>query len=272
MHRLLSVSLRRACLTLSCVGLMPVAAQAGLVTGAWDPAFGAYLPGLSWQIQANFYVPDACANQADGDYAATGLCAGVAVNSAILRLYDTGLANPNNFLQINPHSTHLDFNALPSPGYGVNNLRITSGQVVGFDAGRQDGSFLGLGQYLTPVYGWYFSAPAAAVSNLFGMTFRLDGPQIECFHCDNVNGHPSNNPSVYADKTHLEQFLVTYHDSGAAKQTDANGKALGARLDGAGTFLGLSTAPGAVPEPGALGLALAALAALGACAALRRRR
>ena len=269
MHRLLSVSLRRACLTLSCVGLMQGAAQAGLVTGAWDPAFGAYLPGLSWQVQANFYVPDACANQADGDYAATGLCAGVAVNSAILRLYDTGLADPNNFLQINAHSTHIDFhNALPSPGYGVNNLRITSGQVVGFDAGRQDGPFLGLGQYLTPVYGWY-TAPASAVNNLFGMTFRLDGPQIECYHCDNVNGYPSSKPSVYADKTHLEQFLVTYNDSGAAKQTDANGRALGARLDGAGTFLGLSTAPRAVPEPGALGLALAAL---GAGAALRRRR
>ena len=269
MHRLLSVSLRRACLTLSFVGLMPGAAQAGLVTGAWDPAFGAYLPGLSWQVKANFYVPDACANQADGDYAATGLCAGVAVNSAILRLYDTGLADPNNFLQINANSTHIDFhNALPSPGYGVNNLRITSGQVVGFDAGRQDGPYLGLGLYLTPVYGWY-TAPASAVNNLFGMTFRLDGPQIECYHCDNVNGYPSSKPSVYADKTHLEQFLVTYNDSGAAKQTDSNGRALGARLDGAGTFLGLSTTPSAVPEPGALGLALAAL---GACAALRRRR
>lgn len=269
MHRLLSVSLRRACLTLSFVGLMSGVAQAGLVTGAWDPAFGAYLPGLSWQVKANFYVPDACANQADGDYAATGLCAGVAVNSAILRLYDTGLADPNNFLQINANSTHIDFhNALPSPGYGVNNLRITSGQVVGFDAGRQDGPYLGLGLYLTPVYGWY-TAPASAVNNLFGMTFRLDGPQVECYHCDNVNGYPSSKPSVYADKTHLEQFLVTYNDSGAAKQTDSNGRALGARLDGAGTFLGLSTAPGAVPEPGALGLALAALAA---CAALRRRR
>ena len=270
MHHLLSASLRRACLALSFVGLMPGAAQAGLVTGAWDPNFGAYLPGLSWQVQANFYVPDACANQADGNYATTGLCAGVTVNSAILRLFDTGLADPDNFLQINANSTHIDFHgALPSPGYGVNNLRITSGQVVGFDAGRQDGPYLGLGLYLTPVYGWYFSAPAAAVSNLFGMIFRLDGPEIECRNCDNIDGYPSPNPSVFADKSQLEQFLVTYNDNGTAKQTNANGEALGARLNGAGTFLGLSTASGTVPEPGALGLALAALAA---CATLRRRR
>ena len=110
-----------------------------------------------------------------------------------------------------------------------------------------------------------------AKNNLFGMIFNLAGPEIECFHCDNVNGYPTGsingNPSVYADKTQRDQFLITYTDTGAAKQTNGNGQALGARLDGAGNFLGLGT--GQVPEPGSLGLALAALVA---CAGLLRRR
>ena len=271
MHHSLRLSLRRAGLALSLIGLLPGASQAGLVTGAWDPGFGAYLPGLSWQVQASFYVPDACASQADGDYASTGLCAGVIVNSAMLRLFDTGLADPNNFLQINAHSSHIDFHNDPvSPGYGVNNLRITAGQVVGFDAGRRDPPYLGLNVYLTPVYGGY--SAVSAVNNLFGMIFRLTGPEIECFQCVNVHGYPSGNPSVYADKTQLSQFLVTYNDNGSAKQTNSHGDALGARLDGAGNFIGLGASPGTVPEPGALGLALAALAALAACAALRRKR
>ncbi len=180
MHFSLRNSLPRALLSLAMAGLLPGAAQAGLVTGAWDPAFGSFLPGLSWSVQATFYVPDACIDQGDGDYAASGLCAGVTVDSAYLRLYDTGLADPNNFFQINPNSAHIDFHNDPSsPGYGVKNLRITSGQVVGFDAGRQDAGYLGLDQFLTPIYGAY-PTPASTVNNLFGMVFRLAGPGSTC--------------------------------------------------------------------------------------------
>lgn len=272
MRRSITASLRRGALALSLIGLVPGAAQAGLVTGSWDPVFGSFLPGLSWAVQGVFYVPDSCSNQIDGDYLTTGLCAGVTVNNAKLRLYDTALADPNNFLQINANSTHIDFHTEPvSPGYGVKRVRVTSGQVVGFDAGRQDGSFLAADLFLTPVYGWY-SPPPSAANNLFGMVFRLDGPEIECYKCDAVVGYPTgsnnNNPSVFAVKTQLEQFLITYTDSGDPKQSDANGNPIGARLDGAGVFLGLSTADGTVPEPGTLGLALAALAA---CGLLRRR-
>ncbi len=267
MRRTPTVLLRHALLALGIVGFAPGAAQAGLISGTWDPGFGAYLPGLSWAIQGNFFVPDACTNQADGDYFTTGICAGAAVNQAYLRLYDTGQADPNNFFQINAHSSHIDFQAPPSVGYGIRRLRITSGQVVGFEAGRQD--LINVPLVLTPAFGSYFVPNAK--NNLFGMIFNLAGPEIECFHCDNVNGYPTGNingnPSVYADKSQLDQFLITYTDTGAAKQTNGNGQALGARLDGAGNFLGLGT--GQVPEPGSLGLALAALVA---CAGLLRRR
>ncbi len=258
--------------------MAPGVAQAGLITGAWDPVFGSYLPGLSWQVQASFYVPDACINQGNGDYSTSpaGLCAGVSVNSAYLRLYDTGLADPNDFFQLSANSTNIDFHFAGgvSPGYGVNNIRITNGQVVGFDAGRQDGGFLGLNLYLTPVYGWY-TTPASAVNNLFGMVFRLAGPEVECAFCDNVFGYPTGNnngnPSVAADKAQLQQFLVSYNDNGTARLTDASGLPVGARLDGAGNYLGLGTsATTPLPEPGGPALVLAALAALVVSRRLRR--
>jgi len=75
----------------------------------------------------------------------------------------------------------------------------------------------------------------------------------------------------------LTQFIVTYTDDAGAtpKFTHDQGNALGARLDETGAYIGRSqctSAPivSAVPERGALALALTAL--FGAALATRRRR
>lgn len=238
-------------------------AQAGLVSGRWDPAFGPTLPNLSWQARAEFTVPDACTNQADGVYVTSGLCAGVTVNHAWLRLFDaTAGADPNDFFGFNANSSVVDFQTDPvSPGYAAHKVRIQNQQVVGIEAGRADIPPL----LLTPVLMSTFVG--AAANNIFGMVFTVAGPSVFCFACDPVNGYPAGhnagNPDVYAATAALEQYLVTYDDLGAPKLTDSNGNALGARLDGAGNLLGFTTLDGRLPEPGTWALALLALAGFG---------
>lgn len=247
------------------LAMAPHAAHAGIITGSWDPEFGPYLPGLSWAARAEFYVPDTCSAQADGDYANAGACAGSVVNNAFLRLYDTAVADPNNFFEVSLNSSNTDFeNNGASPGYQIFDIRVRSGQVVGVNASRADIAFFN--SFLTPIFSFYTAQ--SSVNNIFGMTFSLAGPDIWCLGCDNVNGYPTGfnngNPAVYASKAELEQFLVTYTDAGPPKLSDGLGNPIGARLDGEGNFLGLGTASSTstVPEPGSLALALAALGAL----------
>lgn len=273
MYKKFPLSFRRSVATLGLVVLAQGPAHAGFVTGNWDPQFGAFLPGLSWQVKGLFTVSDACAAQANGDYAATGICA-TTVNNLALRLFD-GPADPNNFFELSANSSNTDYQTNSvSPGYSVTDVRVTNGQIVGFSAGRAD--YPGLG--LTPIFS-YFSAPSSK-SNIFGLTMSLNGPEMYCLACDAINGYPAGsnngNPNVYADKTQLTQFLVTYTDERAPKAgTDSSGNPIGARLDGRGNFLGLTTAdgtPASVSEPGSLPLALAAMAAVAGISARSRRR
>lgn len=259
---------RRAALALGFVCLAPGAAHAGLVTGEWDPQFGPFLPGLSWQVRANLLVPNGCSNQSDGIYN-TGDCAQANINvlDVWLRLYDTGFADPNDFFtvvggntpDVDPvRSTYWTFGG----GFNVTNVRVEAQQVVGFDMAVPSPA-----QTVVVYLGDDYSYPSSAGGNLFGLSFGFNGPVLECFSCRQVINDPFGGDSVFASTTDLNQFLVTYtsEDTSQPKFMDANGNALGARLDSNGVYLGQSTWAGGpvVPEPGALALVLTALAALG---------
>jgi hypothetical protein len=249
------------------------AAHAGLVTGVWDPQFGSPLTGMSWQVQAQVQVADACSNQADGIYTtASGPCSSTQFVNTWLRLFDTGLADPNNFFGVTANSSYFSFgNAL-----SASSVRVVAGQVVGFDTGSVFGlTFSCYSPCSTDAD--FFSAIPSAEGNLFGLRLTTNGPELTCVHCAptfadsladyHAGGNPGR-PDVISSNDGLKQFLVTYVDDGnggvTPKYADANGNPLGALLDNTGTYLGQSIDINSqVPEPPALLMACTALAVLG---------
>ena len=198
----------------------------------------------------------------------------ITVQNLYLRLFDTGLADPNDFFtlvggntpDIDPvHSTYFTF---PVGGLAVTNVRVEDLQVVGFDILTPS-----VGQTVVLYSSNLYSFPSSAGGNLFRLTFDTDGPILECLNCRQDINDPSGTEDVLADTAGLTQFLITYtsDDTSVPKFTDPNtGQALGASLDSSGDYLGRFTTPQqAVPEPGTLALALAALTAVGWS---RRRR
>lgn len=257
MTNALSAIARRAALVAALAS--PFTAHAGLVTGNWDPLFGPFLPGLSYQVRAQFFVPDACSTQGDGTFSAVGLCAGATVMSANLRLFD-GLADPNNFLQISANS--FNFNMVPGiappadGAFGVSQVRVLGGQVVGVAAGQM---ISGSVTAVSPVGAIFVGIVPSALNNTFGLHFTAFGPVVTCFDCSNTgSGAIPANPDVVAGTAGLTQVLTTFNDNGAARLADASGRAIGVRLDDTGRVVGLTGTP--VPEPGSLPLVLGALA------------
>ncbi len=256
------------------------AAHAGLVTGSWDPPFGSFLPNLSYQARAELDVNNACSNQADGVYStASGACFGASVRAVWLRLFHTGLADPNDFFTVvgGPPPTPVlstyfalcETIVLPdsrcgsgngSYFAGISSIRILQGQVAGF--ATNSGPNL---QTLVVSGGNYYSFPDAAEANLFSLSFSVNGPDFFCTNCRSTftpgtptPPSPGTGGNIAADKTNLRQFLVTYlsNDTSVPKFTDSQGNAIGVRLDGAGNVL-------LIPEPAAPALVLTALALAG---------
>lgn len=246
-------------------------AQAGLVSGSWDPVFGPALPNLSWQVRTNWLVPNGCSSAADGIYSTTtplSPCEStigdpVRLLSVWLRWFNTTTGDAGNFFQQTfPESAHTGWCesvfAASNPSCAINSVlfnqgsepltatqvRVASGQVVGMDTN--------ITSFLT--FGW----PPEAGTHSYDLSFTTNGPVLECTTCV---------PPVFASTVGLDQFLITYtsNDTGSPKFTDANGNILGAVLDANGVYQGQR-----IPEPGALALALTALMGLGA--ARRRRR
>lgn len=242
---------------------IPFGAQAGLVTGNWDPLFGPALPGLTYQVRAEFFVPDACSQQGDGTFSAVGACAGATVLSARLRLFDTGFADANNFFELSANSYNFDL-ASPVNGYGVKEIRVLNEQVLGVAAGAA----INLPALTPPAMGTFNGVVATALNNSFGLHFTVNGPVVTCIGCTfDGDGRDDDADPIFAGTTGLTQVLTSFNDSGNAKLVDADGKAIGVRLDETGNRIGLTGTP--VPEPGSLALVLGALAS---AAGVRRRR
>ena len=246
-------------------------AHAGLVRGNFDPEFGAALPNLSWQVRTEWLVPNACSNSADGVYStsAAGPCQStisdpVRLLSVWVRWFNTDTGDPNNFFEYDAFGAYTGwcestwagtqsdcggntflFNQGSEP-LSASNVRVAQSQIVGFDTG--------ITSFLT------FNLPTSAGTHQYDLGFTTNGPIFTCADCA---------PPATASNEDLRQFLVTYTDDAGnvPKFTDSNGNALGALLDGNGTYLG--QVPAVVPEPGTLVLALAALTAIGWS---RRRR
>lgn len=249
-------ALRRglAVAALGLTGLSP--AQAGLVSGNWDPVFGAPLEGLSWQVRALLQVSNACLARPDGVYS-DGDCApaNITVQSIRLRLFDNAVADPNNFDQVlvdtEPRTGITNFGG----GQTVTQIRILGGQVAGIElAGSLLSGTLFSG---SPDY----SVPFAAAGNDFLLNFSVDAPTLTCVQCRANITDPFGPVNVVGSNAQLQQYLVSYtsEDTSAPKFADAQGNAVGLRLDGNGN---------PIPLPGTLPLLAAALGVL----ALRGRR
>lgn len=271
----LLTALKAAALSLGLLLQLP--AQAGLISGSWDPVFGSALPGMSWSAYAELSASDTCTGASGTQTVGVGQdCAGAKVLAVFLQLYNapaTALdwsqsasynsSPPNSATfavcdsSVSLVQAYMDrCNNNFSNYFNLSALRIEGGSVVGLQTGVAT-NFLAQdpGAGTDP---W----PSTSLGKLFSLSFTLEGPELYCQDC---SGGP-----IKSSSEGLRQFLVTYKDDGEAKFKDSTGQALGVVLDETGKVLGQATSIDALRVPEPAGLALV-LTALGAAALVRRR-
>lgn len=251
MRHLFKHTVVRAALALAATTTL-APAQAGLVSGYWDPLFGSTLPGLSWALRADFFVPNSCIARGDGVHAITDTgCGTASVNNAYLRMFNATTDGPTDIDNIGASlgGQVRDF-AGPGSALTVTAIKVGNGQVVGVST-------------TTPDDARKFTGVPETQGKFFTLGFSLTAPDLRCINCG-----PSDVP---AELGSLEQILVTYSsaDQSLPQLLDIDGNPVGVKLNGSGDFLGYTTTP--VPEPATAAMALAGLGLLAALARRRRR-
>jgi hypothetical protein len=231
------------------------AANAAVVTGSWDPAFGSALPHLGFAGSATFYVPDACLTGAHnpGSYIKdSAACSGggMSLLSAHVDLYD--LSAPAAILQTLVYATQTS----PTTSNLTDlNLDPVLGVYVKYDAAIGKNEVLGASTgYIGP------QASNLAIANHDSFYLKFD---------------PSGSASLFIATCSFSQHEG--NGEGRRSEGDDDGGQLSCQPDlgsGQSSLTGVTFAPviyAPVPEPGSLALVLAAMVAGGAARRVRRQ-
>jgi hypothetical protein len=214
------------------LGAAVAPAQAAVVVGAFDPAFGPFLPNLGYRGQATFFVPDACF-AFTGTVANSAGCSGgaMAVQAISLELYNlTTPGQPSIYTNITTAIPTFVFDVLIGFDVATNRNEVKGVNTnfsQGFGVTLNDG--LGVNFSNITMYLSFSSSASAASGSGANLLACQEVRQFDCTPSRAVPGNPAT--TVFGTR-----------DGGP---------------------------PGVVPEPSAAWLSLVAL---GAAAVASRRR
>jgi len=223
-------------------------ADAAVVVTKWDPLYGPPIPNLGWDLQANFYVPNACLAIPGSHFNYSGLDCGVSpytwgLSSATVQLYDTSSATPT-----------IPIDTLPfGPNYFTYiGIDVAGGIVTGVSTISTPNSVQGASPTLNvDLYNWTFRIGGVDVATLIATAANWNEQSLDPYVCNwdatmnNGAGGSNSDSSCQSSVAPVLVSMITYDD---------NGMEIG-RVS--------------VPEPGSLALVLSALAGAGI---VRRRR